>query len=361
MEAASAGGRALRRCFVISPIGTENSDTRRHADTIYNCIIRPACEPGQDGGATYTPERGDHKTAPGKITDQIYEDILDADLIIVVLTGNNPNVYYELAIAQSAAKPVILLMEKGFDAPFDIKDHRIIYYDFDPQRIYQGAYIEQLRAAILSLETRRSRLTVPFAPDLAPLGDPLQAIYQRASEAEGDAIRLISTAEKFVWLTGYTLNGWTMNQSFMSALDECAERLGEKSLRIMLVAPDNPSLKSAMKTKDIFEATRQSAKAAQGSWRGVLAKRPGKKHQLRISRTRSINYQMMLSEREALVVPYLTSRDTLRSPYIYARRESFYHDALVEEFGFLWGEAQAVNLTRKRDTPAKRSKRRKRA
>ncbi len=293
---------------------------------------------GPGGGATYKCERGDHKSAPGKITDQIYEDILEADLIIVVLTGSNPNVYYELAIAQSAAKPVILLMEKGFDAPFDIKDQRIIYYDFDPQRIFQGAYVEQLRAAILSLESRRSRHVVPFAPDLAPLGDPMQAVYQRSSEAEEDTVRLISHAEKFVYLTGYTLAGWTMNQDFVTAMRSRTEHLTE-GIRVMLISPDNPSLRPAMKSKDIYESTQHSANQAQKSWTAMLDQLPGSRPELRINRERSINYQMMISEKEAIVVPYLTSRDTLRSPYIYARKESFYHETLVEEFEFLWEHA----------------------
>ena len=39
--------------------------------------------------------------------------ILGDDLCIAVITGQNPNVFYELAIAQCAARPVIILVEKG--------------------------------------------------------------------------------------------------------------------------------------------------------------------------------------------------------------------------------------------------------
>lgn len=330
-----------KKCFVISPIGAENSDVRSHADTVFNCIIQPACVPeAGESGPSFHAERGDHKTAPGKITDQIYEDILEADLIIAVLTGANPNVYYELAIAQSAAKPVILLMEKGFDAPFDIKDQRIIYYDFDPQRIFNRTYVRQLRAGMNAIAARRGRPTVPFAPDLAPLGDPMQAVYQRASEAEDDTVSLIREAEAYVWLTGYTLKGWTMNQDFVSALTERAPNLKE-GVRTMLMAPDNPSLQTAMKTADIYQSTAQSALTSQDSWARVFDGIPKDKAELRISRDKSLNYQIMMSEKAAIVIPYLTSRDTLRSPYIYARQDSFYHEALMEEFDFVWGHARA--------------------
>lgn len=334
---ASAEGRTgRRRCFVISPIGAEDSDTRRHADVVFQCIVEPACS-GQleEGGPHYAPERGDHKTAPGKITDQIYEDILGADLIIAVLTGANPNVYYELAIAQSAAKPVILLMEKGFDAPFDIKDQRIIYYDFDPQRIFHKTYVKQLRAAMLSLEQRRGAPVVPFAPDLAPLGDPMHAIYERASSAEVDTLRMIENADRYVWMAGFALRGWTMNQNFEKSLKARASVLLD-GVRTMLVSRDNPAMKPAMKTDDVYKSAAQSADLAQVAWRSLLGSLNIKSAHLRVNQKRSLNYQMAISEKEAIVVPYLTSRDTERSPYIVARKGSFYYDAVHEEFEFLW-------------------------
>ena len=341
-------------CFVISPIGAEGSEVRKHADTVFDCIIKPACESaGQDRTGTYYVERGDHKAAPGKITDQIYEDIMRADLIIAVLTGANPNVYYELAIAQSAAKPVILLMEKGFDAPFDIKDQRIIYYDFDPQLIFHQTYVKQLRAAIDALETQRRRPVVPFAPDLAPLGDPMQAVYQRASEAEEDTIRLVPTANRFVWMAGYSLKGWTMNQDFVNALKIRTPSL-EFEFRTLLMSPDNPSMKASMKSDDIYESAAQSTMVAQKSWKRVHDQLGGAKTELRVSKSKSINYQMVLTDKEALVIPYLTSRDTLRSPYIYARKESFYYEALVEEYEFLWSHSEPV--AQNSTSPSKKSK-----
>jgi hypothetical protein len=330
--------------MVISPIGAENSEIRRHADVVFSCIIEPACHIDEDlGGSEYEAERGDHKTAPGKITDQIYEDILGADLIIAVLTGANPNVYYELAIAQSAAKPVILLMEKGFDAPFDIKDQRIIYYDFDPQRIFHKTYVKQLRAAIVSLEMRRARFVVPFAPDLAPLGDPMHAVYQKASEAEEDTVQLLRTAERFVYMAGYALKGWTMNQDFERALKARAPVLHD-GVKTMLMSPENPTMGPSMKSDAVFKSAKQSAGAAQGAWQDLLALLPEGKAELRLNLSKSINYQMAISDKEAIVIPYLTSRDTERSPYIYARKGSFYYDALVEEFEFLWENSQEIGL-----------------
>jgi hypothetical protein len=104
-----------RSCFVISPIGQYGSETRNHMDTVFHCIIEPALSD------RYEVVRGDYVARPGRITEQFVEDILANDLIVCVLTGNNPNVYYELAIAESAARPIIVLRHRGDEVPFDVK------------------------------------------------------------------------------------------------------------------------------------------------------------------------------------------------------------------------------------------------
>jgi hypothetical protein len=86
-----------RSCFVISPIGDPGSPERRHADAVYKYIIEPAT--GQCGVIAY---RSDHLNNPGSISNEMHRRILNDDLCIVLLTGQNPNVYYELGVALSA-------------------------------------------------------------------------------------------------------------------------------------------------------------------------------------------------------------------------------------------------------------------
>ncbi len=105
-----------RRCFVISPIAANNSEIREHADDVFDFIIKPAMD--ELGIEAY---RSDHSQEIGRITEQMFNSILDDDLCIAVLTYFNPNVFYELAIAQNAARPVIILIEKGQTIPFDVR------------------------------------------------------------------------------------------------------------------------------------------------------------------------------------------------------------------------------------------------
>jgi len=129
-----------RRCFVISPIGEEGSAVRAHADDVLEFIIRPALS-----RCDVVAVRADQIAESGTITDEMFREIVNADVCVVLLTGFNPNVFYELAVAQSAACPVILLIEKGLALPFDVKDMRCVQYEMVPiSRLVKGIYADRV-------------------------------------------------------------------------------------------------------------------------------------------------------------------------------------------------------------------------
>lgn len=132
-----------KKCFVISPIDTEYSDIRTHSDDVFKCIIEPALKRFE-----VTAVRADHMDEPGKITQQMISAILEYDLCIAILTGHNPNVFYELAVAQAARRPVVLMILKGETVPFDVKDYRVVEYNLEPQEVFHGTWIERLASHI---------------------------------------------------------------------------------------------------------------------------------------------------------------------------------------------------------------------
>jgi len=136
----------MKKCFIISPIEDEGSEVQEHANDVLDFIIKPAL-------AKYNVEgiRSDQLLQPGRITDQMFTMILQSDFCIVLLTGCNPNVFYELAIAQAAGIPVIILMLKGQELPFDIKDLRCIYYDLKPRPLRDERYKTELVGHIANL------------------------------------------------------------------------------------------------------------------------------------------------------------------------------------------------------------------
>jgi hypothetical protein len=53
-------------------------------------------------------------------------ELLGARVVIADLTGRNPNVYYELGITHSFARPLISIADSSSSLPFDAKDERVI-------------------------------------------------------------------------------------------------------------------------------------------------------------------------------------------------------------------------------------------
>ena len=65
---------------------------------------------------------------PISITDAFHKEIEKADLIIADVSNQNPNVMYELGIAQSLKKPTILIAQRGEKIPVHITS-RIAFYE----------------------------------------------------------------------------------------------------------------------------------------------------------------------------------------------------------------------------------------
>lgn len=62
------------------------------------------------------------------ILSRIYDQIKAADVIIADMTGQNPNVFYEVGYAHALEKTCVLLTADAADIPFDMKHHRHIVY-----------------------------------------------------------------------------------------------------------------------------------------------------------------------------------------------------------------------------------------
>lgn len=115
----------IKTCFVVTPIGKTGSDIRRHADGLIKMAIKPAL------GEEYDVKAAHDYVDSMSITKQVYEKLYESDLVIVNLTGLNPNVMYELGIRFCFGKPVILIAKEGEQLPFDITEYRTTFYKDD--------------------------------------------------------------------------------------------------------------------------------------------------------------------------------------------------------------------------------------
>ncbi len=113
-----------KSCFVIMPFKGQH-------DVVYDQAIRPALE-----AYGLQPVRTDRSVVAGNIVDAIRDGLRHCYFAIADITGDRPNVMYELGMAHAERKPVIVLRRAGPDGelagvPFDVQGETIFRYSDD--------------------------------------------------------------------------------------------------------------------------------------------------------------------------------------------------------------------------------------
>lgn len=126
---------------------------------IYLSGIKAECE-----AQGVTAERVDEQHFDETILARIYRQIENCDFIIAEMTGQNPNVFYEVGYAHALGKPCALVTQNTNDIPFDLKHHPHVIYDgsihnlreqLSPKISWLVDEIESRRLKTISLETNR--------------------------------------------------------------------------------------------------------------------------------------------------------------------------------------------------------------
>lgn len=100
--------------------------------------------------------RGDNLFEPAVIVDDIWREINKAEIVIADITIHNANVFYEIGIAHTLGKKVILIkQDNGQDAPFDINLWR--YYDYNLSPINVKKFKEKMVVLIKKILEDKSK------------------------------------------------------------------------------------------------------------------------------------------------------------------------------------------------------------
>lgn len=109
------------KCFIVMPFGVQD------LEDLYNEFILPVLD-----GCKLDCARGDDIFGSNVVMDDVKAAIETADLVIADLSGQNPNVFYEVGIAHTLGKPVLLLSQSIEDVPFDLRHRRVLPYEYTP-------------------------------------------------------------------------------------------------------------------------------------------------------------------------------------------------------------------------------------
>jgi hypothetical protein len=86
---------------------------------------------GEELGITI--QRADEQFSPRPFMEKVWDGICAVRLVIADCTEKNSNVFYEIGIAHTVGKKVILITRSEKDIPSDIKHFDYIEYVYDPE------------------------------------------------------------------------------------------------------------------------------------------------------------------------------------------------------------------------------------
>ena len=112
---------------------------------IYEDHIRAVC---QDLGLSVA--RADDFFSTGSVVYEVWRALNASKVVVADCTGRNPNVFYEIGIAHTLGKPVIIVTQDRGDAPFDIRYIYNIEYEFTPRGMatFERRLTESLRRVL---------------------------------------------------------------------------------------------------------------------------------------------------------------------------------------------------------------------
>jgi hypothetical protein len=167
---------------------------RPQFEPVYDIIVRAA------DLNNVIARRVDQEWFAGSIISHIFNAIEESDIVVAILDDENGNVYYEVGLAHSQAKPVIILTSDPTTLKFDLRDHRAIVYDLaNPQEA-----IDALAKTISKV------LDVPKDPkaylseNLGSSSQNPQLAYEQALEKAKNTVIIEAKLQKPVKVTSLT-------------------------------------------------------------------------------------------------------------------------------------------------------------
>lgn len=253
----------FKHCFVIAPIGETGSEVRKRSDQVFHHVVQPVFKE-----LGYQSERADQIAEPGLITSQVIQRVLTADMVVADLTGRNPNVFYELAVRHASRKPLVQVIKKGEQIPFDVAGMRTIQLDLQDLDSVESVKAD-IRSQVAVIEAGDGTIENPITvsidlkglresgnPEKRSLADILEAVAEVKNtvsrfEAHLNSIAPQPNPKVLSWqayddllreVRKYVEYGVPQNQALRTVIRHHGDLPGEVVERLMVEGgkPDHP-------------------------------------------------------------------------------------------------------------------------
>jgi hypothetical protein len=76
--------------------------------------------------------RGDEFSSNNQVITDVWGAIIHSKFVVADCTGRDPNVFYEIGMAHTLGKSLLLISQNRNDVPFDISPSRYLTYELSP-------------------------------------------------------------------------------------------------------------------------------------------------------------------------------------------------------------------------------------
>ncbi len=170
---------------------------------VYEEIIKPTLE-----AEGCTVERGDTHVTQQNIVRRILEQIQKADLVIADITGKNPNVFYELALAHAFLKPTFVITTDNLDRiPFDLKSYDTYRYSLDFDKVDE--FKNRLRQHVKTFSEGKLTAANPVTDFLPEYKAKVSEENDNDERYKGTLETIVDLAQTALSVSGY--NDWFLH------------------------------------------------------------------------------------------------------------------------------------------------------
>ncbi len=351
IDGESVNRNKTQSCVILCPGDTAGEDLSRHARVVLKYIIQPALI-----DSVFAAHRPPPSEEGSGISDAGVDSLLRDGLVIAVMTGRDPDVFYQVAIAQAAGRPLILMIESGRELSIRPRGALVVEYSVDTDAILSATGVRELNAAIQRFQGDAPPTQEGFQARKAMprnvTNSPNATLLDRSSEFTYDQrMAMMREASQRIDILGVANASLARHPDM---IDLVKSRSGhDLQVRILQTAPGNPGIGALIGSRDAdrIAGVRNEIDDACAAWKAICDLEDlDLAISVRLAQDAVPLSYAVMTEKAVVATAYQFSRPANDSPSIHALAGARYHAVMLQEFDALWSTASPF-LRRERLIP----------